>query len=107
MVYIKRDEQGRVIAAALEPDGEGWTQAKSDEPDVAVFARALTSGDAGLADTDLSLVRVLEDVIDLLVERSVIRFTDLPAAAQEKLNVRRGARASRRLNLLDDDNGLL
>lgn len=104
MVYIKRDEQGRIVAAGHEPGGPDWVQAAGDEPEVVVFAQALVSGEQGLAASDLALVRVLEDVIDLLVERSVIRFTDLPAAAQEKLNARRSARASlRQLNLLDDD----
>jgi hypothetical protein len=43
----------------------------------------------------LSFVRVLEDVIDLLVERGVIRFTDLPLAAQTKLLQRRDSRMQR------------
>ena len=38
----------------------------------------LSSSDAGLA-------RVTEDLIELLIARGVIRFTDLPLAAQNKL----------------------
>jgi hypothetical protein len=49
-------------------------------------------------------VRVLEDVIDLLVEKGVFRFTDLPAPAQEKLLSRRSLRSSLRgLNLLGEE----
>ncbi len=54
-----------------------------DEPDVQDFLRNL----------DVDLVRVLEDVIDLLVAQGVFRFTDLPASAQEKLMFRKNLRS--------------
>lgn len=59
-----------------------------------------------LAQTDTSLVRVLEDLIDVLITRGVIQFTDLPAAAQAKLLERRETRASMadRLNLIQPEN---
>jgi hypothetical protein len=66
-----------------------------------------------LSQTDTSLVRVLEDLIDVLITRGVIQFTDLPEAAQTKLLERRETRASlnNRLQLLptddDSDNDLL
>ena len=40
----------------------------------------------------MRLVRVLEDLIDLLIARDVVRFTDFPDAAQEKLLERRSMR---------------
>ncbi len=64
-----------------------------------------------LSQSDTSLVRVLEDLIDVLITRSVIQFTDLPEAAQAKLLERRETRASlnNRLQLfpLDGDNDLV
>ena len=63
---------------------------------------------AALSESDVGLARVLEDVIDVLITRGVIQFTDLPEAAQAKLLERRETRAnlSNRLQLLpmDDDN---
>lgn len=58
--------------------------------------QALSQSDAGLA-------RVMEDLIDILINRGVIQFTDFPSAAQTKLLERRQTRAvlSRRLRLLD------
>lgn len=35
--------------------------------------------------SDKDLIRVLEDVIDLLTSKGIIQFTDLPQAAQQKL----------------------
>jgi len=64
-----------------------------------------------LSETDTGLARVLEDLIDVLITRGHIQFTDLPEAAQAKLLERRQTRASlsHRLDLLPDegDGGLL
>lgn len=62
-----------------------------------------------LARTDTDLARITEDLIDILIARGVIQFTDFPAEAQEKLLRRRTTRAalSRRLQLLDDGDDLL
>lgn len=68
------------------------------------------SGDRGaLSETDIGLVRVLEDLIDVLISKGVLQFTELPAAAQAKLLERRTARAGLQdpLRLLDPDNDSL
>ena len=68
-----------------------------DKPAFEVEHQALAASDAGLA-------RVTEDLIDILITRGVIQFTDFPPAAQAKLLERRQTRAtlSNRLRLLDD-----
>ncbi len=43
-------------------------------------------------ESDLSLVRVLEDVVDVLIEKGAFMFTDLPEKAQIKLRGRSGFR---------------
>lgn len=64
-----------------------------------------------LSQTDTGLARVLEDLIDVLITRGLIQFTDLPDAAQVKLLERRQTRANltNRLQLLpmDGENDLL
>lgn len=103
MVYVKRDGHGAVVSVSLEADREHAEQVSSDDPAVAGFANALL-GQSALVDSDLRLVRVLEDVIDLLISRDVIRFTDLPPPAQAKLMERRSMRQSRgALDLIGDD----
>lgn len=110
MILVKRNANGEVIAVSREPllgderAGENWSVASGDEAEVLAFSRVITAAANPLGPSDLGLVRVLEDVIDLLVDRAVIRFTDLPLPAQQKLMERRGAReALQRLSLLDDD----
>ncbi len=57
-----------------------------------------------LSDSDLAMVRVVEDVVDMLIERNLLRFTDLPDSVQEKLLQRRSLRASiNSVGLLSDD----
>lgn len=103
MVYVKRDAEGKLLSVSLRADSEHTEQADPSDPGVAAFAHGLL-GDSALVDSDLRLVRVLEDVIDLLISRDVIRFTDLPPPAQEKLMERCSMRQSRgSLDLLGDD----
>jgi len=66
-------------------------------------------GQRELADSDSGLARVTEDLIDILILRGLIQFTDFPPAAQAKLLSRRQTRAtlSRRLRLLDDQGDTL
>ena len=100
---------GQVVVedALLAVQGAHLQAAADADDDVAQFARHL--GEAvesnPLALTDADLARVTEDLIDVLIDRAVIQFTDLPLAAQNKLLQRRQTRAnlSRRLDLLGSD----
>lgn len=63
-----------------------------------------------LAESDQALIRVVEDLIDTLIRKDLLHFTDLPEAAQAKLLERRTLRRSvSALNLLrdEDDSGLI
>jgi len=62
-----------------------------------------------LADSDAGLARVTEDLIDILITRGLIQFTDFPPAAQAKLLQRRQTREmiANRLKLLDDGDGVI
>lgn len=57
------------------------------------------------SDLDTGFIRVLEDLIDVLLENGTLRMTDLPAHAQAKLYQRKHARQRLRdaLDLIDDD----
>lgn len=97
-VYIVRDAAGHISALSAEP-GTG-TEAKTlDDPEVVTFLQRL----------DIDLVRVLEDVIGLLTARGLLRFTDLPASAREKLLFRKNLRSQWRAvpNPLGDEDGLI
>lgn len=58
-----------------------------------------------LSASDADLVRVLEDLIDVLISNGTIRLTDLPPKALEKLMSRKQVRRklNTSLNLINDD----
>jgi len=108
-MYVKRDQQGHIVAVSAhsEPDFPEWL----DPDDVALheflgLAEGSESDAEGhrLRRSDIELVRVLEDVIDLLTDKGVIHFTELPAAARDKLLRRKSLRQRvRSLDLVDEE----
>ena len=63
-----------------------------------------------LQQSDLDMIRVLDDLINVLISKGVLRITDLPEAAQAKLVGRSKARDSlgglhRLIN--EDEGGLI
>lgn len=83
---------------------DDWEEIPENAPELAAFTGHFAPDYHDLSLTDIGLVRVLEDTIDLLIERGLIRFTDFPEAAQVKLLERRSMRASlRRLDLLKEE----
>ena len=117
MPYIRRDAEGNISGLVETPDGPDTQEASINDPEVMAFlfkderARGIPEGcnlhapqclevifglqDArkAMLDSDLGMGRVVEDLVDLLIHKNVIRFTDLPDAAQKKLLARAEARA--------------
>lgn len=110
-LLCRRNAQGRIEAltrqtlSAQELATGEWQPVSPNHADVAVFMRDVASQANALSQTDTSIARVLEDLIDLLITRGLIHFTELPEAAQVKLLTRRKTRAnlSDRLQLLPRD----
>lgn len=113
MIYVQRDAAGRLLRAEHEPfEGMSETLAVDDDELLSWLAakEEVKARLDSLKQSDLELVRVLEDVVSVLVERGVIRYTDLPEAARLKLDQRAIARAEiEGLSglLADDEQGLL
>lgn len=99
MAYILKNAQGTIIAASTteNPSTTGnpspdWTFIADDSREYLEFLEnALAKADI-FRESDIHLVRVLEDLITLLIERHIIRFTDFPQAAQKRLNERQSMR---------------
>jgi len=119
-LLCRRDAEGRVVALTRQPLSQdevragGWAPAEAGDPAVDHFLRDVASETNPLSLTDAGMGRVTEDLIDVLIDRGVIQFTDLPAPAQAKLLQRRQTRAqlSHRLDLLAEggderDGGLI
>jgi len=97
MYHVVRDQNGSVISLHREPVS-GSESLPANHPDVQAFL----SQDEGrsFAEMDANLVRVLEDLIDALLKRNILRITDLPVEAQAKLFERKHFRENMQGNAL-------
>ncbi|MCG8511597.1 MAG: hypothetical protein MI741_20475 [Rhodospirillales bacterium] len=96
MPFVKRDDEtGEIIGVFNQPTQEGLEELDSRDPELSNFLYDVLLDYAVRKDwisSDLGLVRVLEDLVEVLIERGAFMFTDLPDMAQEKLRARRGFR---------------
>lgn len=100
MPYIQRSPAGDVIALFLAPPEPAAEWLAVDHPDVLTF---LNSSDARgqsdlphnvLASLDRAMIRVLEDLVDVLVDKQIISLGDLPEHARTKVVARKQFRSS-------------
>jgi len=96
MPFVHRDENG-TVQAVYEEYLEGTEEVDHNDPDLREFImRNIPQVGSILEDewvlSDLALARVLEDLIEILMDKKVIMFTDFPEGAQQKLRERRGLR---------------
>jgi hypothetical protein len=105
MPFVKRDELGAVIAVSQEPGSGFHEELPKDHPAVAAFFAGVGSEASSLEDSDKDLIRVLEDLVDVLTAKGLIRFTDLPEEAQQKIMRRQQLRVEMgdALNLIGED----
>ena len=96
MPFVKRDAAGRIVALYRERSDEAPEFLSSGHPEIAEFADpAASDGEpASMLQSDLEMIRVYEDLIDVLISKRVVVLTDFPTAAQEKLVRRKRLRSS-------------
>lgn len=90
MPYVQRNAQGEIVSLLKEAATSASEFLPATHPEVAAFL----SDTAGAPDaaasifsptSDLEMVRIIEDLVDLLIAKNVIVLTDLPVAVQQKL----------------------
>lgn len=92
MPYVRRDAALSVLSLHKHAEA-GATEFLPDEhPDVQQFLGRPATPEAQFARLDADFVRVLEDVIDTLINKHLLNITDLPAEAQAKLFSRKSFR---------------
>lgn len=106
MAFVLKNTQGEIVAASASGHLDGnWIQIEDNAKEYIDFLeRSLAKSDP-FRESDIHLARVLEDLITLMIERNMIRFTDLPPAAQKRLNDRESLRKQTQLSTLLDDKG--
>lgn len=94
MFYVHRDAQGRLQQVQAAPY-EGYTEElPADHAEIQEWFSDdhVQNSLKQLKQSDLDMIRVLEDLIEVLTSKGVIRLTDLPPGAQAKLTNRKNTR---------------
>ncbi|MDH3993839.1 MAG: tryptophan synthase subunit beta like protein [Gammaproteobacteria bacterium] len=105
MPFVKRNGQGAITAVSETSEAGFGEELAANSLELADFLGGVSGSDSDLGATDLEFVRVLEDVVQLLIDKGVILFTDLPDSAQRKIMLRQQLRSkfSGKLDLIGDD----
>jgi hypothetical protein len=100
-----RNELGEIIAVSEGHEAGFDDELNPDDLELAAFVSRLQEDSDSIARTDLEFVRVLDDVVDLLISKGVILFTELPPSAQDKISRRQQLRSELgdQLNLIEED----
>ncbi len=96
-VYVGRDVKGDICALQDEPGSRAPEAVSDDHPEVLQFLHQRWR-QSELERLDLEFVRVIEDLIEILMARKLIMFTDLPPEVQAKLSRRRQVRLETEYN---------
>jgi hypothetical protein len=100
MPFVTRDETGRVTALYREQTPDAQEYLPAGHPEILDFTGQGTGEDGGsderpdMRRSDLEMIRVYEDLIDILISKRIVVLTDFPTAAQEKLVRRKRLRSS-------------
>jgi hypothetical protein len=112
MPYVSRDDTGRITGVFDHAEVGVTEQVDADDPALARFLaeQGLSSPEAIrqlLSESDIRMVRLVDDLIDLLIDKAVIKFTDLPPAAGEKYLQRQIARRRLQGSVVVDEKDIL
>lgn len=87
MPYVHRDARGQIDC--IHRDAVPGAEFLPPEHPELLAAVGSSARSANFAQLDTGLIRVLEDLVDVLVAHNVLRITDLPIEAQQKLFARK------------------
>ena len=105
MPFVKRDESGKIDAVSINESADFAEFLEAESAELEVFLENARPSADSLRESDSDLVRVLEDLIEMLTAKGVIMFTELPESAQQKILFRKRLRTDRTnaLDLLGDE----
>ena len=91
MPYIERSADGKIIGLRTEAGPNSKEEKSLTGDEILEFLKNNLDNKflkSLLVHSDAGLIRLLEDLIDLLTKKNIILFTELPEKAQQKINER-------------------
>lgn len=108
MPYIFKNADGKIAGSATEKLSEAWVFIEGDAKEYIEYLEVSLAEHAPFRESDIQLARVLEDLISILIDRGMLRFTDFPPEAQKRLNYRQSMRKKNRLSgIVDESQGFI
>ena len=106
MPYVTRNSEGSITGLYEQPQADSDDELSLDHPEVRQFLELAKNQ---LETSDTETIRVIEDLVDLLIQKKMILLTDLPDAAQQKLMQRQHMRSELSVmdNLMVDEDDIL
>jgi len=95
MIYVERNPDGHIINVELTSGTDREEISVGDSELIEFIKKSPNCEELTnliLHRLDLDMVRVIEDLLDIMIDRDLIRFTDLPLPVQEKLMFKRRIR---------------
>jgi TctA family transporter len=95
MRYVARDKDNKIVAVFDRPHPAAPEMIMEDDPELLAFVTGGKTDEAlrsYLQESEGDLLRILEDLINVLIENNLILLTDFPEHAQRKLMRRQGIR---------------
>ena len=95
MFYAERDKDGNIVAIRKNKDSGGEDLTPVSEQELQEFLASdhePGTYEVLLEEADKKMIRVLDDLIEVLVRNNVIMLTDLPEEARAKLGTRKDVR---------------
>jgi len=107
MLYAERDANGVIVAIRKITGGSAREKERLSCTELAEFlsgSEAMLPFENLLTQLDTGAIRILDDLIDLLVQKNLIIFSDLPEEARQKLYERKRVRQKMQgQQLIEDD----
>lgn len=105
MIYISRNSDQQIVEIEFSP-APHLEEISLFDPELKTFLESSEHSEklikTVLDKLDSDMVRVIEDLVDILIDKDVIRFTDLPQPVQNKLLFKKSIRST-----LSEDNSIL
>ncbi len=95
MLYVERDEKKSIIAIHSSPQPMANEQKSIMDEEILAFLDDSLDTQPWmhlLSLTDIGVIRILEDLIDILINKNIIMITDLPENARQKISERKTVR---------------
>ena len=93
MTYVNRNSEGQIVSISLNKNNDCIEAIAPDSPELIQALEKFSIIPQEIRESDLSLIRVIEDLVDVLIAKSVISINDLPPVVQKKLLKRKSLRS--------------